>query len=172
MTSFGDAVERRDGRTGERVSEETWALVSECLPISMAALSDAGVRIVLPRLRGLVDAGWRPREIREVLTGVGLPDNARSMPHLVAHHLGAITPGSAPGRVGEARRRAEQAAQQASLGLTDDAVTTASAENEAEVRAQGVAYVRSLAAKNPREAEEWARRVCVPWPLEVMEGEA
>ncbi len=94
------------------------------------------------------------------------------MPHLVAHRLGEITPGSAPERLREVRRRAEQAAHRARLDRTEDTTKAVAGEDETRVRAQGLAFVRDLATRNPREAEEWARRMRVPWPLNVVEGEA
>lgn len=102
-------VGRPAGRGDEAVAAD-WALVRSCLPEPMRALDDEAVQRIVPLLRERLTAGWRPRQLQEILAANPLPPAVRSMQGLVRHRIDSIPVAGAP-RPPAAERRDERPAE-------------------------------------------------------------
>ena len=82
----GACADSVPGLGGGRV----WALLRECIPVSLLALVTGGEKAIVGCLRELVGLGWQPFQIRELLSVAAPPPNVVNGPGLVLHRLSQL----------------------------------------------------------------------------------
>ncbi len=91
-----EAEPREASEPGPEVSGPDWGLVRACVPESMQCLDEVGAGRLTPVLAGLMAGGWSPRQVREHLEALPLPDHVHSMSGLVCARLGRLPAGHPP----------------------------------------------------------------------------